>query len=176
MILIRTVIIFGQMVPPMPRLRGTGAWWSVVIRASEFGKPGKTGEFDSSVALDLPCHQHLAIGLHQLHRQLRSQAAVFPMNVATIRKLDMDVFKDLNLTQLRPDAVLVPPHGRQRGSRSSWSPLEIPKRGGWKSSFTSVRRYEKQARLNLPPSEVLAGMPRKVTHIEAQHPVAWTRL
>ena len=34
----------------------------VRVDPSELGRPGKAGEVNTSVALDLPCHQHLAFG------------------------------------------------------------------------------------------------------------------
>ena len=149
-----------QLIPPMPHLRGTGACWSLLIRASELGRPCNTGEIDMSVALDLPCHQNLVVRLQKLHRQLGLQAAVFSMNVARTQ---------LGLTLYSCG------HGGASEDRV-W--LLISTRNsetrGWKS-FT-VRRYKKHARPNLTLSKVRAGMLREVTHVEAQLLVAWIRL
>ena len=83
----------------MPILRGTGACWSVLIWASELGRPDKTGEFDTSVALDLPCHPHLVIGLHITTPTSgpSKHGLSFSMNVATIGNLNMDVPGDASI-------------------------------------------------------------------------------
>ncbi|CAK0899549.1 unnamed protein product, partial [Prorocentrum cordatum] len=46
-----------QLVPPVPGERGACRFWATLIRASELDVLGKTGEFDTSVALDLPRHR-----------------------------------------------------------------------------------------------------------------------
>ena len=103
----------------------------VRVDPSEPGRLAKTGEFDTSVSLDQSCHQHLAAGLLVLHLLLGPQAAVFPMNVATIGKLYMNVLQNLNLTQLGLSLCSCRQWGasvnRASGSRSL---LEIQKRGG----------------------------------------------
>ena len=87
----------------------------------------------------------------------------------SIGKLYMDVLKGLISLVARLGAVMVPPRGRHRGSRVQLpvSLLELQKRGGWQC-FASVRRYEKQARLNLTLSKVSAGMLREVAHLKVQ--------
>ncbi|CAK0806514.1 unnamed protein product, partial [Prorocentrum cordatum] len=55
-----------QLVPPVPNERGACQFWTILIRASELDVLGKTGEFDTSVALDLPRHRLLESALRLL--------------------------------------------------------------------------------------------------------------
>ena len=48
-----------QVIPPVAVGEGTTRSWSILIRAAELGVPGKTGEFDTSVSLDLARHRLL---------------------------------------------------------------------------------------------------------------------
>ena len=82
----------------------------LVVRVDprERARPGKTGGFDTRVAVHLPGHQHLVVGVQKLHQERGPQAAVFLHERCDHREA------------LRgPGAVFVPTRGRQRGLRQA---------------------------------------------------------
>ena len=46
-----------QLLRPIANSTGAAGRWSLLVRASGLGQPGKTGEFDTSVSLDVPRHR-----------------------------------------------------------------------------------------------------------------------
>ena len=72
----------AQLTPPVPGHSGVCQQWTLRIRGTELGQPGKTGEFDHSIAFDLPWHQILSAAFSFLTSSLPAAATVFPFTYA----------------------------------------------------------------------------------------------
>jgi len=111
--------------------------------------PGKTGEFDTSISLDLPRHQLLFPALRRLTATLRENDHVFPFDYPTLLRAWNGSLSALMLSHLRLSPYCLRHGGASEDRASSSRPLlEVQKRGGWRT-FESVRRYEKHARHGL---------------------------
>jgi integrase len=136
-----------QLVPPVPNERGACQFWTILIRASELDVLGKTGEFDTSVALDLPRHRLLESALRLLKANRGERERLFLFHYTDFLLAWNSCLLGLGLAQLK-----VTPYSLRHGGASedvssrSRALLDVQKRGGWRS-FQSVRRYEKHARL-----------------------------
>ena len=69
-----------QLLPPIKGIRGAAGRLSLLIRASEPGQRGKTGEYDTSVSLDL-ARQHFLFPVLQLLKDTRGERQLlFPFS------------------------------------------------------------------------------------------------
>ncbi|CAK0819667.1 unnamed protein product, partial [Prorocentrum cordatum] len=90
-----------QLAPPSGHgLPGTKGRWAVLIRALELGRPGKTGDFDGSVSLDLPRHQLLVGGLEEIFRRRGERDPVFLFDYVTLLRHWRATCKRLGLEHL----------------------------------------------------------------------------
>ena len=142
-----------QRLPPIKGIPGTAGKWSPLIRASELAQPGKTGEYDTSVSLDLAHHQFLFPVLPVLKATRGERQLLLPFSYTQPDQNTEDALKQLRCQQLQITPYTLR-HGGASEDRavSARSLEEVQKRGRWKS-FTSVRRYEKLARLSLVMSK-----------------------
>jgi integrase len=128
---------------------GTQRVWSFLVRASELGVAGKTGEYDTSIALDLERQQFLFPLLETMVASLAPLARLWTIGYAELAHSFSVAIQELGLSALGLTLYGLrhggASHNRAVGARGL---PEVQKRGGWKA-FSSVRRYEKHARLNL---------------------------
>ena len=138
-----------QLVPPVPGETGVCRFWTILIRASELDVLGKTGEFDNSVALDLPRHRLLEPALRLLKANRGERERLFTFCYTDFLQVWNSCLNSLGLAQLKVTPCSLR-HGGASEDVSSLSRalLDVQKRGGWRS-FQSVRRYEKHARLGM---------------------------
>ena len=140
-----------QLVPPggidQP---GTQGCWAVLIRALELGRPGKTGDFDGSVSIDLPRHRLLVPGPEETFRMRGDRGPVFLFDYVTLLKhWRRAACRRLGLEHLHLTPYCLRHGGASEDRASNSRPmLEVMKRGGWKT-YSSLARYEKHARLGL---------------------------
>ena len=143
-----------QLLPPIEGNSGVAGKWSLLIRARELGQTGKTGEYDTGVALDLARHEFLFPVLRLLAGTRGERQFLFPFSYTLATKEMENALKQLRCQQLQ-----ITPYALRHGGASedravnARSQEEWQKRGGWKS-FNSVRRYEKHARLSLDMSKI----------------------
>ena len=130
-----------SLVPPV--LLAT-AEWTLLLSPEHLGQPGKTGEYDLSVALDSSYLKPWSPTVFALLKKQPANTPLWGFNygdyVAEFQKACKTLNFDLSPYQMRHS-------GPSIDRASNWrSPLEVQKRGGWKSA-KSVTRYEKSARL-----------------------------
>ena len=118
--------------------------WSLLIRASGLGQPGKTGEYDTSVSLDL---QSLFPVLRLLKDTRGEGQLLIPFSYTQATKEMENALKQLRCQQLQITPYVLQHGGASEECAVNARSLEVQKRGGWKS-FNSVRRYEKHARFS----------------------------
>ena len=127
----------------VPPLRGCSDYWSILAHPEEGGNPSKTGEFDLSLRLDSAWFRPVS-PLLSILKEGDPQARVFPFDYFHYLK----VFKTSTATLKEK---VVPYQTRHSGASIDRllgvrSALEVKQRGGWRSD-TSVRRYERHARI-----------------------------
>jgi len=146
---------------------GAYGMWTVMTRAYELEQPGKTGEFDVSVPLDLARHRVLLPALEVLVSRLHPQELVFHFSYDDMVRAWNDTLGRLKLTGMK-----LSPYSLRHGGASEdramneRSLLEVQKRGGWRC-FQSVRRYEKHGRLALTAKGMPANMFANTARVEA---------
>ena len=164
-----------QLIRPLANATGAYGMWTVMTRAYELEQPGKTGEFDMSVPLDLIRHRVLIPSLEVLTARLHSQELVFHFSYDDMVRVWNSTLGRLKLTGLK-----LSPYSLRHGGASEdramneRSLLEVQKRGGWRS-FQSVRRYEKHGRLALTAKGMPARMFASTAQVEAALPGALAR-
>ena len=142
-----------QRLPPIKGIPGTAGKWSPLIRASELAQPGKntrvrhqciTGSGTPSVSVSRTAGTQ---------GNSRRTTAPSPFSYTQPYQNTEDALKQLRCQQLQITPYTLR-HGGASEDRavSAKSLEEVQKRGRWKS-FTSVRRYEKLARLSLVMSK-----------------------
>ncbi|CAK0855849.1 unnamed protein product, partial [Prorocentrum cordatum] len=100
-----------QLVPPVPNERGACQFWTILIRASELDVLGKTGEFDTSVALDLPRHRLLESALRLLKANRGERERLFLFHYTDFLLAWNSCLLGLGLAQLK-----VTPYSLRRGA------------------------------------------------------------
>lgn len=118
--------------------------WSLLLSPEELHARGKTGEYDSSIALDTPYLGNWAPKLFSVLKAGHPEDPLWDFNYSDYNKVMRDIVERFNLDitpyQTRHSG---PSIDRSRGYRTL---QEVQKRGQWKSQ-KSVNRYEKSARL-----------------------------
>ena len=132
-----------QIVQPLSWSPQTGSYLTVMIDPAEDLRPGKTGEFDHSVSLDLPEHGWLAALLSDHRDRLQPREPLWPFSPAELRTRYQEIGTALLgvrhapvLHQLRHGGASHDLVGQRRFLKS------IQQRGNWRSPL-SVRRYDK---------------------------------
>ena len=131
-----------SVVKGLPYAAGKARCLTLIIRGSWLGVPGKTGEFDLSVPLDLGRQAWIA---HCLERWLAAhpQGMLWSFGYEDLAREFHAVAAALNLLPLRPCLYALRHGGASHDRLVEARPLhEVQQRGGWRS-HTSVRRYEK---------------------------------
>ena len=147
-----------QLVRPIPAAAGKLGYWTIVPRIAELEVPTKTGEFDTSLVMDLERHSILVPMLEYLKSHTAEGMQVFPFEHGTVASEIIMVLKQLHLSHLGLTAYCLRHGGASEDRAQNTRPLlEVMKRGGWKS-LNSLRRYEKHGRLQL----VLEKLPRRL--------------
>jgi len=156
-----------QLIRPIAAAAGAYGMWTVMTRAYELEQPGKTGEFDVSVPLDLARHRVLLPALEVLVSRLHPQELVFHFSYDDMVRAWNDTLGRLKLSGMK-----LSPYSLRHGVASEdramneRSLLEVQKRGGWRC-FQSVRRYEKHGRLALTAKGMPANMFANTARVEA---------
>ena len=146
-----------QLLSPVVGERGTASGWVILVHAAELGRPGKTGEFDTSVPLDLERQKLLSRPLERLKKVTSSQDLVFPFSYVHFADQFKKGLQHLGLGHLKMSPYCCRHGGASQDRAEKLRSVEaVAKRGGWRS-FASIRRYEKHGRLNL----VLQSMPEE---------------
>ena len=136
-----------QVVMPSPYAAGSAAQLTFLLNAEELEHPGKTGDVDVSLPLDLEYHQFLVPLWRAFVRGKAGHMRVWSFEYPQLRQAWRDASSRLRLGHLR--ATL---YGLRHGGASHDRSLglrhlsDIQKRGGWRS-HSSVVRYEKHGRL-----------------------------
>ena len=131
---------FG-LVPPATGVTGS---WSVLLNAEEHGVPSKTGEFDVSISLNSPYLKGWGPTAFKALKKGQPNRSLWNFDYGQYLAAFKKASGQMGL-------ALQPYHTRHSGpsidrSRDWRSPLEVQKRGQWKTA-KSVARYEKSARL-----------------------------
>ena len=157
-----------QITAPIAGAAGTLACCSILIRASELGKPGKTGEFDTSVALDLPRHRVLEPALLAAKRFRQERQLLTTLDQQEFGRLFRLALSGLGLETLKLTPYCLR-HGGASEDRASRSRTlgEVQKRGGWKS-FRSLMQYEKHARLALLVNQIPLALRKTAPQAEQE--------
>lgn len=152
-----------SLVPPTPQVT---EFWSFLLNPSEFNKPSKTAEFDSSVLIDT---KYMLPWVKVLLKELsmgRKEETVWDFTYAEFSQGFLEVTSKLKIPSLTPyqwrhsgPSIDMARHQRTLG--------EIQKRGRWKS-FKSVTRYEKAARLAANFAELPVNLQRHCLECESQ--------
>ena len=151
----------NQIVPPRRGAGGVAAYLTMVIHPLELEQPGKTNEYDHSIALDLERQQWLVAPLLHLCRGRPPTAPIWHFDLRDLQRAVQEAFVHLEVKHLGY-TVYGLRHGGASHDRSmrTRSLLEVQARGAWRAP-TSVRRYEKHGRLGLE----LAKLPPHVLRL-----------
>ena len=137
----------GQVVEGMAGATGALACVSIILHPEELEQPSKTGEWDSSIAFDLPRHKWLGELLLQRARAMPTAAPLWDFEYTTLLQVMREAAQAVGAGILDPT-----PHSCRHGGASHDFATdarrlpEIQARGKWRA-MTSVRRYEKHARI-----------------------------
>ena len=137
-----------SIVPPAPMEARTRQCVAILAMPTEMEEVSKTGETDISVLLDLPRQADVGKVLIRLAATIRQMERVFPISYQELRQALMYAVAELKL-----DGLSISLHGLRHGgashdrSSNERTAAEVQMRGGWRQA-TSVKRYEKAARLN----------------------------
>ena len=128
---------------PMARSR----WWCVLLYPFELKVPGKTNEYDSSVAMDLPRHRKYDVLLADLKSKTDPNERLWDTTYVELRDKFMEAFAHLQLEALHPSLYMLRHGGASHDILEGVRDLRsVQTRGHWRA-FQSMRRYEKHARL-----------------------------
>ena len=158
----------AQITGPFGLANAPGTHMSVVVHAAELGQPGKTGEMDHTVVLDLPRQQALAWALARLrdarpgcwhplwdfdynHLQRRFGQALDAVGASCLAG---------TLYSLRHGGAS---HDRRLGCRAL---MEAQQRGNWRA-FNSVRRYDKHGRVAIEWMKLPVSQQRVIARLAA---------
>ena len=144
-----TTLLAKQLVPGSGRGAGVLRFPLLILHPEELATSSKTGEFDSTVAFDLPRHHWIGRAAVRLQALRRGDEPLFrlsyPQLLADFHAASQYLkLGDLGFTPhcLRHGGAT---HDRAEGCRSL---LEVQRRGMWRAA-SSVRRYDKAGRLAL---------------------------
>jgi len=138
-----------QLIPPVPHLGNGYRFWSVLVRPDELGVPGKTGEFDETVCLDVPELHWLDPHLRYLKTLAPEQGPLWRFDYNALLKAFHSAAAEAGVGHLSPTLYSMRHGGASHDRMINRRPLdEVRKRGRWQTA-RSVRRYEKHGRLSL---------------------------
>ena len=138
-----------SVVHPLLNGEGIARCTTLVLHMEELGRAGKTQEFDTSVALDLPRQQWLGLLTSRLGHLRRKEALLWDFSQWDWAREFQQAAKDISVDVLAPCLYQLrhggASHDRLVGARSL---NEVQQRGNWQSP-RSVRRYDKHGRVGL---------------------------
>ena len=128
----------------VPPVRSATAEWTLLLSPEHLEHPGKTGEYDLSVSLDSSYLKPWCLSVFNLLKKQEPTAPLWDFSYG-------EYVKAFSLAAQRLGVQLSPYQMRHSGPSvdraNGWrTPLEIQKRGGWKSA-KSMMRYEKSGKL-----------------------------
>ena len=122
------------------------AAWALLLAPSSLGRPSKTKEFDESILLDMSWIP----GLHQFLLRLKTvlgSRRIFPMDYLEFLTCFRRCAETAGIDGLAPHPYSLRHGGACQDGLYGLRPLTLVKRRGrWKAD-SSVRRYEKHARV-----------------------------
>jgi len=146
----------------LPGGQGKARHMTIILRASALEVPGKTGEFDMSIPLDLARQGWLQHLLTIWCRDLAPQDPLWDFDLEALTHWLRKACDALDLAPLRPSAYQFRHGGASHDRLVEARPLaEVQHRGGWKA-FSSVRRYEKHGRVSMELQKLQPHVLRKV--------------
>ena len=152
----------ASILAPVTGGRGKAAVVTVVIRATMFGQPGKTGEHDLSVPLDLPRQAWVATLLLRWCRDLAPTQPLWNFDLGQLSRALKLAAVALQLAPLAPCPYQMRHGGASHDRLVEARPmLELQARGGWKS-FASVRRYDKHGIVGMELMKLAAAVRTKI--------------
>ena len=130
---------------------------AIILNNSLYETPGKTGDFDHVVPLDLERHCRLSTVLLHLVESAAPLSLLFPFTYQGVRAHFLAAEKALGLTPIHPSVHSLRHGGASHDAACHVRTLpQIQQRGNWRS-ISNVKRYEKSSLLGrewlkLPPS------------------------
>lgn len=150
-------MLCSQVVPASPLGVGTLRSTALVVYPLEGERPGKTGEFDHTIPLDLPRQEWLGKCLAARGRRRPPLEPLFGISPDHFSKFFAQAVAAENLGALGST-----PYGLRHGGAShdrvtlSRSLSDIQRRGNWRCA-SSMKRYEKAGRLGLQLQKLSAA-------------------
>ena len=158
----------AQIIEGRPGAEGILSSTTLVRHPEELQQPSKTGEYDSSIPLDLQRHHWLAKVLGLTKRCLHPSELVFPFTYRDLYLAVVHAGAELGAGVLSPT-----PHGLRHGGASHDRAVrcrllsEVQRRGLWKSP-SSVRRYDKHGRLGLQWAQLSTTAQARILGLAAE--------
>ena len=106
-----------QLLSPIKGISGAAGKWSLLIRASELGKPGQTSGYDTSVSLDLVRHPFMFPVLPVAQRHTKRKKAPFSLLVHASDKRNGKRVETAPLSKTANHAIHPQTRRCERGSR-----------------------------------------------------------
>ncbi|CAK0800855.1 unnamed protein product, partial [Prorocentrum cordatum] len=145
-----------------------GSHMSVVVHAAELQQPGKTGEMDHTVVLDLPRQQALAWALARLRdSRLGSWHPLWDFEYNLLQRRFGQALAAVGASCLAGTLYSLrrggASHDRLTASRAL---MEVQQRGYWRA-FNSVRRYDKHGRVAIEWMKIPAPQRQEIERLAA---------
>ncbi|CAK0878486.1 unnamed protein product, partial [Prorocentrum cordatum] len=158
----------AQLTGPFGSATSAGSHMSVVVHAAELQQPGKTGEMDHTVVLDLPRQQVLAWALARLRdSRLGSWHPLWDFDYNLLQRRFGQALEAVGASCLAGTLYSLrhggASHDRLTASRAL---MEVQQRGNWRA-FNSVRRYDKHGRVSIEWMKIPAHQRQEIERLAA---------
>ncbi|CAK0809155.1 unnamed protein product, partial [Prorocentrum cordatum] len=158
----------AQLTGPFGSATSAGSHMSVVVHAAELQQPGKTGEMDHTVVLDLPRQQALAWALARLRdSRLGSWHPLWDFDYNLLQRRFGQALAAVGASCLAGTLYSLrhggASHDRLTASRTL---MEVQQRGNWRA-FNSVRRYDKHGRVAIEWMKIPAPQRQEIEQLAA---------
>ncbi|CAK0906122.1 unnamed protein product [Prorocentrum cordatum] len=158
----------AQLTGPFGSATSAGSHMSVVVHAAELQQPGKTGEMDHTVVLDLPRQQALAWALARLRdSRLGSWHPLWDFDYNLLQRRFGQALAAVGASCLAGTLYSLrhggASHDRLTASRTL---MEVQQRGNWRA-FNSVRRYDKHGRVAIEWMKIPAPQRQEIERLAA---------
>ncbi|CAK0911511.1 unnamed protein product, partial [Prorocentrum cordatum] len=158
----------AQITGPFGSATSAGSHMSVVVHAAELQQPGKTGEMDHTVVLDLPRQQVLARALARLRdSRLGSWHPLWDFDYNLLQRRFGQALEAVGASCLAGTLYSLrhggASHDRLTASRAL---MEVQQRGNWRA-FNSARRYDKHGRVSIEWMKIPAHQRQEIEHLAA---------
>ncbi|CAK0844517.1 unnamed protein product [Prorocentrum cordatum] len=156
----------AQLTGPFGSATSAGSHMSVVVHAAELQQPGKTGEMDHTVVLDLPRQQVLAWALARLRdSRLGSWHPLWDFDYNLLQRRFGQALAAVGASCLAGTLYSLrhggASHDRLTASRAL---MEVQQRGNWRA-FNSVRRYDKHGRVAIEWMKIPAPQRQEIERL-----------